>query len=73
MVSSTIPSRIAENKHILRVIVRAVFSFARQGLALRGDVENVSSQKSPENVLVLVGCISLDGVNGQTRWLAATR
>ena len=35
--------------------MRAVFSFARQGLALRGDVENVSSQKSPENVMVLVG------------------
>ena len=52
--SSALRSRIEENKHILRQIVRAILFLAKQGLALRGDVENVCSNKNPGNFLALL-------------------
>ena len=54
MVSSTLCSRIAENKHILRIIVQAIVFLARQGLALRGNIEDLSSHRNPGNFLALL-------------------
>ena len=54
MCSSSLQSRMAENSHILRQIVRAVLFLCKQGLALRGDVENVSTMKNPGNCLALL-------------------
>ena len=42
------------NKHILRQIVRAIPFLAKQGLALRGDVESACSNKNPGNFLALL-------------------
>ena len=47
--SSSLQSQMAENKHILRQIVRAVLFLAKQGLTFRGDKEDIHSQKNPGN------------------------
>ena len=52
--SSSLQSQMAENKHILRQIVRAVMFLAKQGLAFRGDKEDIHSQKNPGNFLALL-------------------
>ena len=58
MVSSALQSRIAENKHILQQIVRAIVFLAKQGLPFRGDVEDVSSGKNPGNFLALLAMLA---------------
>ncbi len=57
-VSSSLQSRIAENKHIVRQITRAILFLAKQGIALRGDVEDVSSQKNPGNFFALLAMLA---------------
>lgn len=52
--SSSLQSQMAENSHILCQIVRAVLFLCKQGLSLRGDVENVSTMKNPGNCLALL-------------------
>ena len=52
--SSSLQSQMAENKHILRQIVRAVLFLAKQGMAFRGDREDIHSQKNPGNFLALL-------------------
>ena len=42
-------TRIAQNKHILQQIVRAVLFLWRQGLAFCGDKEDINSSKNPGN------------------------
>jgi len=54
MQSTALKSKIEENKHILRQIVRAALFLGKQGLAFRGDVENVASAKNPGNFLALL-------------------
>ena len=58
LVSSTLRARITENKHILRQIVRAILFLAKQGMAFRGDVEDVSSNKNPGNFLALLAMLA---------------
>ena len=58
LVSSTLQARITENKHILRQIVRAILFLAKQGMAFRGDVEDVSSNKNPGNFLALLAMLA---------------
>ena len=43
-----------ENRHIIRQIVHAVIYLAKQGLPLRGDVEDVNSMKNPGHFLALL-------------------
>ena len=47
-------ARIAQNKHILKQIVRAILFLGRQGLAFRGDKEDVNSSTNPGNFLALL-------------------
>ena len=47
-------ARIAQNKHILKQIVRAILFLRRQGLAFRGDKEDVNSSTNPGNFLALL-------------------
>ena len=54
IVSSALQSRIAENKHILKQIVRAILFLVKQGLPFRGDAEDVRSQKNSGNFLALL-------------------
>ena len=54
MQSTALKSKIEENKHILCQIVRAALFLGKQGLAFRGDVENVDSTKNPGNFLALL-------------------
>ena len=58
MVSSALQSRIAENKHILQQIVRAITFLAKQGLPFRGDVEDLSSGRNPGNFLALMAMLA---------------
>ena len=58
MISSSLQSRMAENKHILRQIVRAVLFLAKQGLAFRGHKEDIDSQKNPGNFLALLSAFA---------------
>lgn len=58
LASSTLRARITENKHILRQIVRAILFLAKQGMAFRGDVEDVSSNKNPGNFLALLAMLA---------------
>ena len=44
-------TRIAQNEHIFKQIVRAVLFLGRQGLAFRGDKEDI---KNPGNFLALL-------------------
>ena len=43
-ISSSLQSQMAENKHILHQIVRAVLFLGKQGLAFRGDKQDIHSQ-----------------------------
>ena len=54
MQNTALKLKIDENKHIIRQIVRAALFLGKQGLALRGDIENVSSAKNPGNFLALL-------------------
>ena len=54
MASSKLPERTAKSKHILWQIVRAILFLARQGLALRGDIENHLSHRNPGDFLALL-------------------
>ena len=54
IVSNTLQSRIVENKHILQQIFHAIIFLTKQGLPLRGDAEDVCSQKNPGNFLALL-------------------
>ena len=54
MTNQALQSRMAENKQILCQIVRAIIFLGKQGLGLRGDVENVTSEKNPGNFLALL-------------------
>ena len=47
-------TRIIQNKHILQQIVRAVLFLGKQGLAFRGDKEDINSSKNPGNFLALL-------------------
>ena len=52
--NSAVQSQMTENAHILRQIVHGVIYLAKQGIAFRGDIEKVSSQKNPGNLLALL-------------------
>ena len=54
MLSSTLQTQMEENKHILKQIVRAIIFLAKQGLALRGHREEISSNGNPGNFLTLL-------------------
>ena len=54
MVDNSLQARMNENKHIIRQIVQAVVFLAKQGLPLRGDVEDIQSKKNPGNFLALL-------------------
>lgn len=43
---SRLQTRIAQNKHILQQIVRAILFLGKQGLAFRGDNEDINSSKN---------------------------
>ena len=43
-----------ENRHIIRQIVRAVIYLAKQGIPLRGDVEDINGVKYPGHFLALL-------------------
>ena len=47
MTSHPLQEQIVKNKHILRRIVQAILSLAKQGLSFRGDVEDVETEKNP--------------------------
>ena len=52
--NANLEARIAQNKHILKQIVRAILFLGKQGLALHGDTENIDSSKNPGNFLALL-------------------
>ena len=54
MLSSTLRAQMEENKHILKQIIRAIIFLAKQGLALRGHREEISSNGNPGNFLALL-------------------
>ena len=58
LTNSALRTRITENKHILRQIVRTILFLAKQGMAFRGDVEDISSNKSPGNFLALLAMLA---------------
>ena len=51
---SWLQTRIAQNKHILQQIVRAIVFLGKQGLAFCGDNEDINSSKNPGNFLALL-------------------
>jgi hypothetical protein len=58
LTNSTLQAQITENKHILRQIVRTILFLAKQGMAFRGDVEDISSNKNPGNFLALLAMLA---------------
>ena len=54
LTSNVLQSRIAENRHILRQIVRAILFLSKQGLSLRGNNEDIRSSQNPGNILALL-------------------
>ena len=54
MTSQALQSRMTENKQILFQIVRAIIFLGKQGLGLRGDLEDIASEKNPGNFLALL-------------------
>ena len=54
IINNSLQKRMNENRHIIRQIVRAVIYLAKQGLPLRGDVEDVNSMKNPGHFLALL-------------------
>ena len=54
MVSGVLQDRLANNKHILEEIVRAILYLTKQGLPLRGHREQISSNSNPGNFLALL-------------------
>ena len=54
MINSSLQKRMNENRHIIRQIVRAVIYLAKQGLPLRGDVEDINGVKNPGHFLALL-------------------
>ena len=54
MSNSALQSRMTENAHILRQIVRTILFLSKQGLALRGDFEDVHSSRNPGNFLAML-------------------
>lgn len=54
MVDKSLQARMNENKQIIRQIVRAILFLTKQGLSLRGDVEDIRSRKNPGNFLALL-------------------
>ena len=52
--NANLQARIAQNKHILKQIVRAILFLGKQGLALCGDTEDIDSSKNPGNFLALL-------------------
>ena len=58
LANSALQARIKENKHILRQIVCAVHFLAKQGMAFRGDVEDISSNKNPGKFLALLAMLA---------------
>ena len=57
MVSNALQLRIAENRYIVQ-IVRTVLFITKQSLALRGNVEDLCSQKNVVNFLVLLAMLA---------------
>ena len=51
---SQLQTRIAQNKHILKQIVRAILFLGKQGLAFCGDNGDINSSKNPGNFLALL-------------------
>jgi len=49
MQNTALKLKIDENKHILHQIMHAALLLGKQGLAFRGDTEDTSSAKNPEN------------------------
>ena len=54
MVRTVLQDRLTTNKHILQQIVRAILYLTKQGLALRGHREGISSSSNPGNFLALL-------------------
>ena len=54
VINSSLQKRMNENRHIIRQIVHAVIYLAKQGLPLRGDVEDINGVKNPGNFLALL-------------------
>ena len=54
MASTALQSKIAENKHILQQIVCAILFLAKQGLALRDNMEKVNSPGNPGNFIAIL-------------------
>ena len=54
MCSGSLQSQMTENLRILHQVVHAVLFLCKQGLALRGDLENLSTTKNPSNCLALL-------------------
>lgn len=54
MSSTALQLRIQNNQHIIQQIVRAIIFLAKQGLPLRGDKEDIMSNKNPGNFLALL-------------------
>ena len=58
LTNTALQARITENRHILRQIVRGILFLAKQGMAFRGDVEDISSNKNPGNFLALLAMLA---------------
>ena len=54
MINPALQSRMTENKQILFQIVHAIIFLGKQGLGLRGDLEDIASEKNPGNFLALL-------------------
>ena len=52
--NTSLQRQIDNNKHILEQIVHAILFLGKQGLAFRGDNEDVKSPKNPGNFLALL-------------------
>ena len=55
MISNTqLQGCVAQNKHILKQIVRAILFLGKQGLSFHGDKEDINSSRNPGNFLALL-------------------
>lgn len=54
MASSTLQVQMEENRQIMKQIVRAIVYLGKQGMSLRGDVEDVNLKRNPGNFLSLL-------------------
>ncbi len=54
LINNSLQHTIHKNRHILRLIVRAILLLAKQGIAYRGKEEDLESSQNPGNFLSLL-------------------